>query len=204
MRIGNKRASFIDYTKPGIYLITMNKNQGVPEFSRLFCYKSGGVKKVGVKYYDLGFIVYHGLKNFHTIVPSIEIMQYVIMPDHLHILLQITEKLNKPLGDYLAVFKRNIFIKAQKNLIPFKASQSIFERGFNDQFLRYDRNLNVIFEYIRNNPARLWNIKQDPQFFSRVCDKVINDVKCNLYGNLNLLDNPFICDVIIHRRDTSD
>lgn len=203
MRIGNRRAPFIDYSTPGIFMITVNEVKGLPPFSRLAVIGSGSEEKIGVRYNDLGFVVYHALKNFKTISPDIEIMQYVIMPDHLHFLLQIKKPLESPLGDYIALFKRNIFLKAEKAPIRLNEKRSIFEPGFNDQFLRDDRNLNIIYSYIRENPMRLWKIKQDPQYFSRITDRLINGRNCCIYGNLNLLSNPFICEVVIHRKDTA-
>lgn len=202
MKIGNRRAPFINYSKPGIFMITVNELKGLPPFSRLAVKYWGKEKVIGVKYYDLGFVVYNSLKNFKAICPDIEIRQYVIMPDHLHILLQIMKPLDDPLGNFIAKFKRKIFTEAEKASISLKGNRSIFEPGFNDQFLRWDRNLNIIYEYIRKNPERLWKIKQDPLYFSRVYDKSIKGTNCSLFGNLSLLYNPFICEVVIHRKDT--
>lgn len=202
MKIGNRRAPFIDYTKPGIFLITINKLKDLEPFSRLVCESMFPEEIIGVRYYDLGFIIYHAIKNFKAIIPDIEVKQYVIMPDHLHILIQIIRPLEHPLGDYIAIFKRKIFTEATQASIPLKGNRSVFETGFNDQFLRWGRNLNVIYDYIRENPMRLWKIKQDPGYFSRVNDRIINGRHCSLYGNLNHLENPFISEVIIHRRDT--
>lgn len=204
MKIGNRRAPFIDYTNPGIFMITMNKLKGIPAFSRLACKSTSPEKEIGVRYFDLGFIIFHTLKDFIRITPLIEIRQYVIMPDHLHILLQIREKMPKPLGDYVAIFKRTVFLEAQKAAINLTGHNSVFEPGFNDQFLRWDRNLDVIYQYIKNNPKRLWTIKQDPDYFSRHYGKIINNIKCNLFGNVSLLDNPFKSSVVIHRKDSGE
>lgn len=204
MRIGNRRAPFIDYSKPGIFMVTVNKANGLPPFSRLTDTSTETKEKIGVKHYDLGFVIYHALKSFKTICPHIEIMQYVIMPDHLHVLMRIMKPLDAPLGNFIAIFKRKVFLEAEKTSVPLNGSRSIFEPGFNDQFLRWDRNLNVIYNYIRQNPLRLWKIKQDPLYFSRISDKTIDGRHCSLYGNLNLLTNPFISEVIIHRKDTPE
>lgn len=185
-------------------MITLNKLKALPLFSRLVSRYDAAEEKIGVRYYDLGFVVYHALKNFHRLAPDIAILQYVIMPDHLHILLQIMKPLDAPLGDFIAIFKRHILLEAEKASIHLHGSKSIFEPGFNDQFLRSNRNLNIIYEYIRENPKRLWKIKQDPQFFSRIANKIIGDRRCSLFGNLHLLSNPFISEVVIHRKDTPE
>lgn len=202
MKIGNRRAPFIDYTNPGIFLVTINKRKELPHFSRVICNSIYPKLEVGVEYLGLGFVIYHALKNFSEINPLIGIRQYKIMPDHLHILLQIKDKMEKPLGEYIAILKRKIFLEAQLANVPLHGCPSVFEPGFNDQFLRYDRNLDVIYQYIKDNPRRLWEILKDPNFFTRVRDRVINNFRCSMYGNINHLANPFICDVVIHRRDT--
>lgn len=204
MKIGNSRAPFIDYSQPGIFMITVNKIKDLPPFSYLMVVSREPQEKIGVKYHDLGFIIYNVLKNFKIICPDIEIRQYIIMPDHLHILMQITHPLNATLGDYIAIFKREIFLRSEQASLQLNGHRSIFENGFNDQFLRWDRSLNVIYEYIRKNPERLWKIKQDPLYFSRISDRIINGKHCSLYGNLNLLANPFMSEVIIHRKDTRE
>lgn len=204
MKIGNRRAPFIDYTKPGIFFISLNEQKGLPPFSRLVEKSASTGSGIGVRYYDLGFLIYHSLKNFSQFSIDIKLLQYVIMPDHLHLLLQIIRPLDTALGNYIAKFKRHIFTEANKASIPLQGNSSIFEEGFNDQFLRSDRDLYTIYEYIRENPKRLWTIKNDPYFFSRISDKIILGKHCSLYGNLNLLANPFICDVVIHRRDTAE
>ena len=204
MKIGNRRAPFINYTQPGIFLVTIKKLKGLPPFSRLVSKSGVADDKIGVKYYDLGFILYHALKNFNQVSPDIKIMQYIIMPDHLHVLLHIMKPLELSLGDLIAIFKRKVFTESEKVSFPLQGSKSIFEPGFNDQFLRSGRDLNVIYEYIRENPKRLWVIKHDPQFFSRISDKIIGNRHCCLYGNINHLSNPFVCDVVIHRRDTAE
>lgn len=202
MRIGNHRAPFIDYRKPGIFMITVNRLPGLSDFSRLRVETAESNTKIGVNYHALGFCVFHALKDFKAITPRIEVMQYVIMPNHLHFLLEIKETMERALGDYIAVFKRKIFLEASaKGLIPDNF-QSIFEPGFNDQFLRSDRNLNTIYEYIRSNPYRLWAIRTHTEYFRRINETKILDTDCSLYGNLTLLQNPFIYPVVIHRKDT--
>lgn len=208
MKIGNRRASFINYRNPGIFMITVNKRKGMPPFSRLVQKKEASFglegSDIGVRYFDLGFIIYHTLKDFNSLTPSIEIRQYVIMPDHLHILLQITKEMQKPLGDAIAAFKRRISIQAHESGLTLNGINGIFEPGFNDQYLRYDRSLNDIYQYIKKNPERLWKIKQNPEFFTSQRNRILNGRRCQLYGNLNLLANPFKSAVVVHRRDSAE
>lgn len=202
MRIGNHRAPFINYHKPGIFMITMNKLPSLPDFSRLSVSHTSQLEPiVRPHYYKLGFAIYDSLLNFNKITPDVVIDQYVIMPDHIHMIARIIRENFRHLGRHLAIFKRNVFENArQKNLVPH-GCDSIFVPGFNDQFLRHDRSLDVLYQYIRKNPHRLWVRQEKPENFKRKNSAIVCGVECQLYGNLHLLDNPFIFPVIIHRRD---
>ena len=205
MRIGNRRGPFIDYHKPGIFMITMNKLPALPDFSRLSVSHNNRLEpNVKTLYHKLGFAIYDALLNFGKITPDVAIEQYVIMPDHIHFIVRIIRENHRHLGRHLAMFKRNVFENARKRGLVRPGFDSIFVPGFNDQFLRYDRSLDVLYQYVRNNPHRLWVRKDKPENFKRINSAIIRGVECQLYGNLHLLDNPFIYPVVIHRRDTEE
>lgn len=187
-------------------MITMNKSPFVPDFSSLRV-KPGcaGMKEaVGVAYSPLGLLIFRLLKNLRTINSSILIRQYKIMPDHLHILLEIKEKLAEPLGHYIAIFKRRVTLAAQQARVLPPEITGVFETGFNDQFLRSNRSLDAFYVYIRENPYRLWVRLTYPEFFRRINSKSLCGYDCSLYGNFQLLNNPAMETVVIHRKDTPE
>lgn len=79
---------------------------------------------------------------------------------------------------------------------------NVFETGFNDQILRKSRSLNVLYRYIRENPYRLAIRRAHPNYFYRSYRLTINDIPCRAYGNIQLLNNPFKDQVVVHRADT--
>lgn len=162
------------------------------------------VKGYRPDYSKVGYLIFEDLKGFDQLCEKIKIRQYVIMPDHLHILLEIVEELETELGRYLALFKKNLFEKAlARNLVPAEA-KTLFEYGFNDQFLERKRSLDKLYRYIKKNPYWWWMRSEKPEFFNKVNDFDVEGVKCSLYGNVALLDNPFIYPVIVHRKDFSN
>ena len=77
---------------------------------------------------------------------------------------------------------------------------SVFQAGFNDKIVGSNRSLDIIFNYIKENPYRLAIRKLRPSFFDR-CDSIrLNGKRYMAYGNLRILKNPFMEAVIIHRR----
>lgn len=199
-------------------MITMNKAPGIPIFSHIICkdqidptsalaplpsYESALVspEMITYDYTKMGYCLYEALQQLSFIQPHIKKLQYVIMPDHLHLLLQIMEPMEHALGKYLSDFKKYVWERGRKRELISQATTCIFESGFNDQFLRRDRNLNTLFSYIRTNPYNLWIRRVRPDFFQKIQHIRICGVECSLYGNLSLLSNPFISSVVVHRSD---
>lgn len=184
-------------------MITMNFLPGLPAFSQLVKTPPGSKKPpIWVDLQRLGYCIYYALQDLPSLSPELALRQYVIMPDHLHLIIEILRHSDRALGDHLAVFKRRAFAHADSRGLLADGCRSLFVPGFNDQFLRSGRSLDVLYQYIKNNPADLWTRRENPDFFRRLVNVDIAGTKCNLYGNIHLLHNPFIYPVVIHRRDT--
>lgn len=123
-----------------------------------------------------------------------KILQYVVMPDHIHFLLFVTSPLPEPAGYYIARWK--VRVNAACGL------GSIFETGFNDQILTRERSLKTLVDYIRDNPRRLIVRSLNRDYFRRVNDLTVAGSQWQAYGNMQLLENPFKEQVVIHRADT--
>ncbi|MDE6378319.1 MAG: hypothetical protein K2K72_06205, partial [Duncaniella sp.] len=121
---------------------------------------------------------------------------YALMPDHLHLLLSVETRLDDILGRKLASFK--VLVNQRSGI------EQVFEKGFNDQILTTNRDLNVLFTYLRENPHRLAVRRANPDFFTRVNRLSIGDKTYAAYGNLHLLANPFQEQVVIHRADSPE
>ncbi len=194
-----KRAYWHDYRTACRYLITLSKNPTIPPLSRIDGDWRLPVSTHGSSYTcwsPIGRIIADKLYNIREIHTALRVEQYVVMPDHIHFLLWVQTKLPEPLGRYIARFKNIINKEA--------ASVSIFQEGFNDQIITNKRDLNSIYNYVRSNPYRLAVRLACPDFFTRRNRLLIGATPCQLYGNLNLLYNPFKEQVIVHRADNED
>lgn len=182
------RAPWHDYKSRCIYMITLSKRAGIPPFA----FVDGSELKMT----SVGREVQKLIIHFNEVEPLIKILQYVVMPDHVHILLFVTGDVPEKLGYYIARWK----IKVNKAC----GLESVFETGFNDQILHQNRSLKVIINYIRENPKRLIVRKLYPQYFRRVNELRIGARFFQAYGNLQLLDNPFKEQVVVHRHYTEE
>ena len=191
------RAPWHDYTGRCIYMVTLNKAPLVPNFGSLvgdYRIPHGHKGSPCIVASAVGAAIKEGLRKFPQIEPKIRVLQYAIMPDHLHLLLFVQEKTEEILGRYIAVFKVEV-----NNAAGLKG---IFTRGFNDQILKTDRSLDTLYHYLRDNPRRLAVRRAHPEFFRRVNALKIGNRCYQAYGNIQLLDCPFKQQVVVHRADT--
>lgn len=196
---GKGRAFWHDYKAKCIYFITILKADHIAPFGKIsgnpmLANNTPGCAKVTLD--PLGKIVRNAIYNISNIEPKIKLYQYSIMPDHAHFLLSVEEVLDEKLGFVIARLKSEINHKAGQN--------GVFREGYNDQILRRDRDLNAIFNYIRDNPRRLAMRMANPEYFTRILNANIAGHPSILYGNVDLLLNPFKQQVIVHRSDTDD
>lgn len=196
---GNSRAPWHDYRARQIYHITLLKRSGIPSFGSLvgdWRIATGSPGSSYIQATPLGRAVKDCLRNIASIHPSLRVLQYALMPDHVHILLSVESPLDEILGRKLAAFK--VAVNNRSGL------HHVFEKGFNDQILTASRNLGTIFSYLRENPRRLAVRFANPGFFERRGNIRIGDLDCQAYGNLQLLSNPFKDAVVIHRADSAE
>lgn len=193
------RAWWHDYRSRAIYMITLSKSPGVPAFGAL---AGDWSKPVGsregsfIRLSPLGKIIKNTLFRLHEIEPAIRLLQYSVMPDHVHFLIFVQHPTAEALGYTIARLKVAVN-KAWKN-------QPVFTEGYNDRILKSGRKLDTIFRYIRENPYRLAIRKAFPDYFHRINLISIAGRDCQAYGNLFLLRNPFKDAVVVHRKDTEE
>lgn len=184
-----------DYKSRCIYHITIGKDPECPAFSQI----RGTLEDVVVVKSGIGKIIEGQILNFPNLCKALQVLQYVIMPDHVHFAVFAREVLQYPIGRYVGMLKVKC---GQQIRAQFPGVKNIFTSGFHDRYLRPTHSLPVIIEYIRQNPYRLMVRRMNPDFFRRVNNIVIQDSHWQAYGNLQLLDNPFKAPVVIHRADS--
>lgn len=184
-----------DYKSRCIYHITMVKASGIPPFSRI----TGHPEKPKVEYSPLGKIIEQQIRNFPTLCSSLRVLQYVIMPDHIHFAIFARNQLPKALGSFIGMMKVKCGQLAKEQL---STPTPIFEKDFYDRILRRSHKLDTICNYIRQNPYRLLVRQCHSNLFQRINNININGNLWQAYGNPQLLQNPFKAPVVIHRSDS--
>ncbi|MDE5653560.1 MAG: transposase, partial [Muribaculaceae bacterium] len=157
-----------------------------------------------IKESELGKIIAKALIHFPYQFHIIKLHQFCVMPDHVHILLQIRYRSDKHLDFYIDRLRENI--AAGFSILSERTvnDEEIFIPGYCDKPLYDNRNLDGWYKYIRENPHRLAMRKQYPMFFRRVRNLKFGDYECQAYGNLFLLRNPDKIAVKISRSFSAD
>lgn len=116
----------------------------------------------------LGSLIDREINDFSVYHPEISVIKYIIMPDHVHILVDVKRRLEKPLGNAIGGLITGISNAWRKETNDVGAD--VFERGFNDRIIYSFRSLSTVIDYIAQNPYRLAVRQMRPEFFRRAKD----------------------------------
>lgn len=141
---------------------------------------------------------------------------YIIMPDHIHIILYSRQRTELHFGKYVAMLKAMCSqgVRSKSKLHGF-TEEPIFQEGFNDRILLQSGQLDNWGNYIYDNPRRLWLMRSIPDYFSKTSvirsDELPSELwlvphlpMIQLYGNRNLLEYPQLCVVKFSRKFSAE
>lgn len=190
-----RRAQWHDYRSRCIYMVTISKRKGTPDFGRLEGDKADGAF---VNLFPVGKIISEEIELTPKHNPEIRIISFVVMPDHFHLLLFVTRPMKRPLGSVIQALKSAVTKRAGNNNGP------IFEEGFHDRILRRAAQFKTLRQYIADNPRRLFIKRSNPDLFRRYNHLVIGEMEFAAYGNMFLLRGFNRENVVIHRADSEE
>ena len=180
-----------DYRSRSIYMITLNKKEGVSDFSHVYGRRSDGNLISGVRYNDNGRIISEALRNVPLNFPEVRIEHYKIMPDHIHFIINVTVPTSYHLGKVIS--------KLTAECNGACPSEGIFETGYHDRILRRKGQLQILINYIDDNPRRWFIRVKYPEYFNNPHLLNLWGQDYILYGNFQLLRNPAISAVKVSR-----
>lgn len=149
------RLESYDYSQPGSYFITIctrERNQEV------LCSIEPAVGAIinrppRISLTPLGRIVDATIRAIPDHYPGISVDQYIIMPDHVHLILALRHI--GPDGRQIAApTPLSNVIQQMKRITSKQAGISLWQKGFYDHVIRNDEDLANVRQYIRNNPLK--------------------------------------------------
>ena len=232
---GEKKPSMLrrrvghDYTERQIYMVTMTTEGRRPLFGQVVGRSdapAGDDNAPRIVLSELGTRVQQewlGIPNYY---PEIKIIALQMMPDHLHGILFVKQKMQKDLSRVIRGFKtgcnrayRALF--SASPAVPCVATQSqqrapsnpkgshpkhglLFAPGFNDQLLLSQGQLQTWLDYLRDNPRRLLMKREHPDLFRVQRNLIIKGQQFSAIGNRFLLNRPIRQQVQCSRRLTEE
>ena len=187
-----------DYQSPCIYMITLAIKGRHPLLGAV-CSPDGSHSQPWLKPSPLGDLIAQCWREIPQYYPQVRLLALQIMPDHLHGIVHVTDRLPRHLGHVINGFKVGCNRVAKgMSLSP------LWEEGYNDRILQGRGQLNAMFRYLQDNPRRLWIKRNHPEFFKTQQDIIIGSQSVSVMGNRFLLDSPNKVVVKCSRKMTDD
>ena len=137
------------YDTPGAYFITI-----CTENKKCILWERVGASIARPQTFQLsscGKIVDASIREIPLHYPSISLDHYVVMPNHIHLLLQIHTDAD---GNPLDAPTISRVVQQLKGYITKQIGCSIWQKLFHDYVIRGEKDYLEIWQYIENNPVK--------------------------------------------------
>ena len=165
------------------------------------------------------------ISHYH---PEVKVLALQMMPDHLHSILFVKERMPQHLGHIIKGFKastnkeyRRLIALAPSSAVPVVSSAAtpsqrtgrpkpdrkhglLWSIGYTDGILGRKGQLNNWLAYLRDNPRRLLMKRLHPEFFRVQRNVQVGSYEFSAIGNRYLLSHPVRLQVQCSRRITQE
>ncbi len=136
------RLKDFDYGDSQYYFITICTNEKLSIF--------GYIKHNQMHLSNVGQNVKECINNIECAYENVEVNKYVIMPNHIHMILALDKK------DGIDIPR---VIKGLKAAISKTSGKDLWQKSYFDHVIRDERDYYRIYEYVENNVLR-WDLDQ--------------------------------------------
>ena len=194
-----------DYTARCMYMITMVTEGRKPFFGTVVG-KSVAVEPSPetphIELSPLGEAVAEIWRSISSYHPEVKVVAVQMMPDHLHAILFVRAQMEKPLGKVLLgvkqacnkafreVMPEEFVAVAQQHAEQSRENGLLFAKGFNDQILLREGQLERWLNYLKDNPRRLLMKRENPDLFRVQRGLTFAGISFSAIGNRFLLERP--------------
>ena len=131
------RLQYYDYKSPGYYFVTIctaNKKQLFWKFNQLI----DGVQVLS----EAGTVVENSIHRISQRYPYVHVVQYNVMPNHVHLLIQLEE------GNTVTLSR---IVGQTKWAISRTLGDDIWQKSYHDHVIRGEKDYLKIWEYVAYN-----------------------------------------------------
>jgi putative transposase len=162
-----------DYSAAGAYFVTICAHNRLPLF--------GSIAENGMALNEMGLMVERWWLELKNKFRSIEIDDYVIMPNHFHGIVAIVgadlrvrpdSGADKAAGlprivQWFKTMTTNEYIRNAKTN-PDTSGLKLWQRNYYEHVIRNDKALEAVRDYIRRNPSQWSNDSDNPDRFASI------------------------------------
>jgi REP element-mobilizing transposase RayT len=141
------RIESYDYSSAGKYFVTICTANREPVFAAVGAHI---VRPSQIEISPVGRIVETAIHNIPKFYPSVTVDKYVIMPNHIHMIVSLNPAGNG--GRTLCAPTLSRIIKQMKEYVTKQSGISIWQKGFYERVVRSENEYNDIWLYIERNP----------------------------------------------------
>jgi len=182
------RSPYQDYRAPAFYMVTLTTHNRRPWFGR--CENNRCTLNAD------GWLIHDLWRRIPLDYPQIAVSTLCIMPDHLHGILRVTERMTAPLGVAIRAFKSQATSALRKTHCA--PALTLWNPGYNDRCVWREGTLSAFTRYFNDNPRRHCLKKAHPDLFRTVANLqhpalppcASPTQSWTGYGNCFLLDRP--------------
>jgi len=145
----NIRLTEYNYQTPGAYFVTVCTK----DRCSIFWENVGAsiARPQEIKLTACGVWAKEAVESIEEKYPAISVEAYVIMPNHIHLLLQIHAHED---GRAMLAPTLSIVVQQMKGFVTKKVGYTLWQKGFYDHVIRNEKDFWEISEYIQNNPIK--------------------------------------------------
>ena len=151
------RLSDYDYSTAGAYFITIctqNRKQILSKIS-VGTPVLGCPQEPGVELLPHGKVADKYIRQIHTFYEHISVDKYVIIPDHIHLLVRVSGHPGRGVPTRTSAIAQ--FVGTFKRYCNKEYGRNIWQSRYYDHVVRNQEDYNEIAEYIINNPKK-WEL----------------------------------------------
>lgn len=152
MQLPNRKRNRLyeyDYSAPNAYFVTVCTDKR----KNIFWQDAEAEMDCSMKitYTEYGKFVYNSICDISKHYPMITVDTFVIMPNHIHLLLQInTENDGRP----MTAPTISTVVNMMKGAVTKQIGHAVWQKGFYDHVIRGEADYREIWNYIEGNPSR--------------------------------------------------
>ena len=139
-----------DYSSPGVYFITVCTKEKRCTLSGI-AVGAAISRPPEVRLTRYGEIVDLAIRNIPLVYPNVSVDHFVIMPNHIHLILRIHHVEG---GRMISAPTVSTIVGQMKRWASKQADTALWQKSYHEHVIRNEDDYRQIWEYIGNNPSK--------------------------------------------------